>query len=94
MQTGAEGIYQATFYDGNWRGHADVLRRVEVPSDLGAWSYEVWDTKLARHVKGSAVLQLSLYTQMLGAAQGLTPEWMYVALGGSARSVARLRVGD
>ena len=53
MRAGADVIYQATFFDGRWRGHADFLVRVEVPSDLGPWSYEVWDTKLARHVKGA-----------------------------------------
>src|SRR5262245_36500084 len=41
MRDGADVIYQATFFDGRWRGHADFLRRVDVRSDLGAWSYEV-----------------------------------------------------
>ncbi|MEA3055275.1 MAG: hypothetical protein QOD30_707, partial [Actinomycetota bacterium] len=27
-----------------WRGHADFLERVDVPSMLGAWSYEPVDT--------------------------------------------------
>jgi predicted RecB family nuclease len=94
MQAGAQVIYQATFFNGRWRGHADFLRRVETPSDLGPWSYEVWDTKLARHVKGSAVLQLSLYSELLADVQGHVPEWMYVALGGSARAKERLRVGE
>ena len=47
MQAGADVIYQATFFDGRWRGHADFLLRVETPSTFGAWSYEVADTKLA-----------------------------------------------
>ncbi len=94
MRAGTELIYQATFFDGRWRGHADFLRRIEVPSELGQWSYEVWDTKLARHVKGSAVLQLSLYTDMLATLQGTTPAEMHVALGGSARTVEHLRVDD
>jgi predicted RecB family nuclease len=94
MRSGADVVYQATFFDGRWRGHADFLRRIEAPSDLGSWSYEVWDTKLARHVKGSAVLQLCLYSQMLADIQGRTPEWMTVALGGSAHAKERLRVSD
>ena len=94
MRAGADVVYQATFFDGRWRGHADFLRRVEEPSDLGPWSYEVWDTKLARHVKGSAVLQLWSYSDMLAAVQGCTPEWMTVALGGSAHAKERLRVSD
>ena len=94
MRAGAAVIYQAAFFDGRWLGFADFLRRVETPSELGPWSYEVWDTKLARHTKGSAVLQLSLYSEQLAALQGLRPELMHVALGGSARDVDHLRVAD
>ena len=35
----------------------------------GPWGYEVWDTKLARHAKASAVLQLCMYSDMLGRLQ-------------------------
>ena len=61
MAAGADVIYQATFFDGTWRGHADFLLRVDDPdrpSRWGPWHYEVADTKLARHVKASAVLQI------------------------------------
>src|SRR5579872_5422045 len=47
MRAGVPVIYQATFFDGRFLGHADFLYRVETPSQLGAWSYEVLDTKLA-----------------------------------------------
>ncbi|HTS15425.1 MAG TPA: TM0106 family RecB-like putative nuclease, partial [Candidatus Sulfotelmatobacter sp.] len=94
MRAGVEVIYQAAFFDGRWLGFADFLRRVEVPSELGGWSYEVWDTKLARHTKGSAVLQLALYSAQLARLQGHEPELMHVALGGSAREVDHLRVAD
>ena len=50
---GVDVIFQATFFDGRWRGHADFLVRAERPSRLGAWSYDVADTKLARHVKAA-----------------------------------------
>ena len=64
MAAGAEIIYQAVLFDGErWRGQADFLERVERPSALGAWSYEVADTKLARSVKPQAVLQLCLYSR-------------------------------
>jgi predicted RecB family nuclease len=78
MRSGADVIYQGAFIQDMWSGRADVLRRVEVPSALGAWSYEVIDTKLARETKGATVLQLSLYSELLSAVQGLTPEHMYV----------------
>ena len=90
-------IYQATFFDGTWRGHADFLLRVESPdrpSRFGPYHYEVADTKLARHVKASAVLQICTYVELLTGIQGIEPEWMHVALGGSARAVERLRVDD
>ena len=60
MRSGADAIYQGVLITSGWRGRADFLIRVDRPSVLGAWSYEVWDTKLARHVKPAHVLQLSL----------------------------------
>ena len=94
MRDGADVVYQATFFDGRWLGLADFLVRVDRPSELGGWSYEVVDTKLARHVKASALLQICSYVEQLTAFQGVEPEWMHVALGGSARTVARHRVAD
>src|SRR5690242_11608749 len=64
MAAGADVIYQATFFDGRFRGHADFLLRVESrdrPSRWGPYHYEVADTKLARRVKASAVLQICAY---------------------------------
>jgi predicted RecB family nuclease len=81
MRAGAEVIYQATFFDGRWRGHADFLLRVETPSDLGAWSYQVADTKLARKVKTAALLQMSNYSEQLSRIQGTYPHEMHVVLG-------------
>ena len=94
LRDGADVIYQATFFDGRWRGHADFLLRVDRPSLLGAWSYEVADTKLARHVKGSAILQICSYVEGLTRIQGVEPEHLHVALGGKARETATFRVAD
>jgi len=97
MAAGTDVIYQATFFDGTWRGHADFLLRVEAPDRPSVWGpyhYEVADTKLARHVKGSAILQICSYIDQLERLQGVRPEWLHVALGGSARTVERLRVDD
>jgi len=97
MAAGPDVIYQATFFDGTWRGHADFLLRIDAadrPSKWGPYHYEVADTKLARHVKASAVLQLCSYVDQLERVQGVRPEWMYVALGGSAHATERLRVDD
>ena len=48
MRAGDQVIYQAVFVDGDSRGIADFLVRVEAPSLPGGCSYEAWDTKLAR----------------------------------------------
>src|SRR5688500_13885793 len=97
MASAADVIYQATFFDGTWRGDADFLLRVddpERPSVWGPYHYEVADTKLARHVKASAVLQICSYIDQLERIQGVRPEWLHVALGGSSRTVEKLRVDD
>ena len=94
MRRGDEVIYQAAFFAGGWLGFADFLVRVETPSALGVWSYEIVDTKLARHTKASALLQICSYVEPVAALQGREPEWMYVALGGSEKKVERHRVSD
>jgi predicted RecB family nuclease len=82
MHDGAEVIYQGTFFQDNLRGHADFLFRVDRPSDLGAWSYEVGDTKLARRTKPHFILQLCFYSELLAAVQGGDPpELIHVILG-------------
>ncbi len=74
MRAGAQLIVQAALARDEWRGRPDVLVRVERPSALGAWSYEVEDTKLARETRAGAILQLGLYCELLEAEQGLRPE--------------------
>src|SRR5262245_34362052 len=81
MRAGADVIYQATFVRGEWRGRADFVMRVERPSQLGAWSYEALDAKLARAEKPVYVLQLCFYTEAIEAIQGVTPAAMRVLLG-------------
>jgi predicted RecB family nuclease len=94
LRRGAEVIYQATFFDGRWRGHADFLLRVDMPSELGSWSYEVADTKLARRAKAGAILQVCSYVEQLARVQGSTPERLHLVLGGSAHETATYRVAD
>lgn len=74
MRRGVDAIAQATLADGQWHGRADVLLRVERPSDLGAWSYEPVDTKLARETRGGTILQLLVYAELLTTLQGTLPE--------------------
>ncbi|HZT15683.1 MAG TPA: TM0106 family RecB-like putative nuclease [Gaiellaceae bacterium] len=81
MRTGVDVVYQAVFVDGDWRGVADFLLRVETPSALGCWSYEALDTKLARTAKPAYILQLCFYDEQLGRLQGRPPERIHVLLG-------------
>jgi len=90
MARGVDVIYQATFFDGRWRGHADFLLRVEGPSDLGDWHYEVADTKLALSVKGSALLQVCVYSERLARIQGREPLQVHVVTGDSTTHTLRL----
>jgi uncharacterized protein len=90
MREGVDVIYQATFFDGRWRGHADFLLRVDGPSDLGDWHYEVADTKLARSVKGSALLQVCVYSDRLTTVQGRAPVNIHVVTGDSITHTLRL----
>jgi uncharacterized protein len=81
MRDGVEVIYQGVFVEAPWRGIADFLMRVDRPSDLGNWSYEAADAKLARHPKPYFILQLCWYSEQLARLQGLAPERMQVVLG-------------
>ncbi|MEO8899148.1 MAG: TM0106 family RecB-like putative nuclease [Candidatus Dormibacter sp.] len=81
MREGADVIYQASFFDGRWRGHADFVCRVETPSALGSWSYEAYDTKLARTTTAGTLLQLGEYTRQIARLQGAAPHSLHVVLG-------------
>ena len=83
MRTGVDVIVQPTLAAGRWHGRADVLRRVEIPSDLGSWSYEPIDTKLSRETKAGTILQLSVYSEVLSQLQGRLPENMHVVVPGN-----------
>lgn len=94
MRRGPDIIVQAALHDGRWAGRADILRRVERPSDLGQWSYEVMDTKLARETRGGTVLQLCLYSDLLASTQGLQPHAAYVVAPWSDFEPQRFRLDD
>lgn len=94
MRDGRRLIFQAALFDGRWQGRADFLLRVDVPSALGAWSYVVADTKLARHVTPRTVHQVALYTRLVGSIQGLEHDHALVILGDHRRARVDLaRVG-
>jgi uncharacterized protein len=81
MRAGVEIIYQATLRDRCYVGHADFLRRVPLPSDLGDFSYEVLDTKLSRSTKAKFIIQLAFYSTLVAKVQKIEPRMMHVVLG-------------
>jgi predicted RecB family nuclease len=94
MRTGAEVIVQGAVGDGRWYGRPDVLLRVDSPSALGSWSYEVADTKLAVDTRAGTILQLGLYCDLLAGVQSLGPEYFYVVTTDKDAPVRAYRVND
>lgn len=90
LAAGPEVVFQGAFLSGNWGGWSDFLERVERPSALGDFSYEVTDTKLKRRPHPKHVLQLVLYSDLLTEVQGVAPEFAHVELGDGTRATLRL----
>lgn len=96
MREGWDVIYQGTLYDGEWLGFVDFLIKVNrpsgAPSAFGSWSYEVADAKLTREAKASAVLQTSVYSEMLARVQDVRPVRIHLYLGGATPRMASFRL--
>lgn len=91
MRRGVDVVYQATFFDGAWVGLADFLLKVPGRrSDLGDFSYDIADTKLARRLKVPALLQMATYAERLETLQGVPPQWLTVVTGDRAQHQWRL----
>lgn len=74
LAQGVDVVYQACFFDEHFRGHADFVIK-------GEGGYEVYDSKLARHVKPGALLQLAAYSEQLHRLGHPMPRQMHVWLG-------------
>ncbi|WP_159940247.1 MULTISPECIES: TM0106 family RecB-like putative nuclease [unclassified Nocardiopsis] len=97
MHEGAPVIYQASFHHPlaptphpvAFHGRADFLIRSDLDPATGqprtprptAWTYEPWDTKLARRPGPAAVLQLAAYAHAVTVATGHTPHRMHLRTG-------------
>ncbi len=82
LRSDAEVVYQATFFDGGFVGHADFLER----TDAG---WLVSDTKLARSASVPALLQIAAYAALLGSAGVPTAPVARLVVGsGDARDYA------
>ena len=81
LTEGSDIIFQAALLKGMWGGWSDFLMKVDRPSNLGGYSYEVADTKLKRKPHPKHILQLVLYSDLLAELQGVVPEYASVELG-------------
>ncbi|MHA7154828.1 TM0106 family RecB-like putative nuclease [Arthrobacter sp. TMN-50] len=84
LRSGADVVFQAAFFDGQFHGRSDFL--VRTPEG----QYAVWDTKLARHAKVSALLQLAAYGDQLLSASIPTASEVTLVLGNGAHSIHSL----
>ncbi|WP_144759676.1 TM0106 family RecB-like putative nuclease [Curtobacterium sp. 9128] len=81
MHDGADVLFQPTFHapatehEDGFIGFADFIIRNE------RGEYEVYDTKLARHAKISALLQLAAYAEQMRAHDIPTGEQVHLVLG-------------
>jgi predicted RecB family nuclease len=83
-------IFQGAFLDGPWQGYSDFLLKVDRPSALGDYSYEIADTKLSRSAKPKHLIQMCIYADLLAREQGVEPDRMHVVLGDG--TIATIRV--
>src|SRR3984893_17369004 len=91
LSKGPDVLSQGAFFASPWGGWSDFLIRVETPSALGAFSYEVVDTKLKRKPDPKHILQLVLYSDLLAEVQDREPEQAHIELGNGERFSFRLK---
>lgn len=82
MRSGVEYIWQASLRNHELRGSADLLQRIDKPSELGAWSYIPIECKLSSHPKPIYVVQACAYCELLEPILGERPEHFRLYLGG------------
>ncbi|MCU1402632.1 MAG: helicase, partial [Microbacteriaceae bacterium] len=85
LRSGVDVVFQAAFFDGRFLGYADFIIR----GDDGL--YEVYDTKLARKAKITALLQLAAYSDQLTRLGFETGERVHLWLGTGELSSHELR---
>lgn len=83
LSSDADVVYQAGFFDGRFTGWADFVVR-----EGDRWA--VVDTKLARSVKVTALLQLTAYADQLLTAGVPVTDDVHLVLGDRSRSSHRL----
>ena len=90
LRGGAAVVFQAAFFDGRFLGYADFIIRGEAGTDDVA-RYEIYDTKLARSAKITALLQLAAYSDQLLRMGIPIGENVHLLLGDGRTSSHRVR---
>lgn len=85
LRANVDVLYQATFFDGRLLGYADFIMK----NEHGA--YEVYDTKLARKAKITALLQLAAYADQLTRLGIAVGDSVHIILGDGRTSTHSLR---
>jgi predicted RecB family nuclease len=92
LKAGKDVVFQATFFDEpddsriGFVGFADFLVRVSTGSTDGGFVYQVWDTKLARKARVTALLQLAAYADQLRKLGIPVSDDTYLLLGSGEES--------
>jgi predicted RecB family nuclease len=86
MTAGRGVVHQACLSDDGWVGYADFLVRLDEPSALGDWSYEVYDAKLGLKPQPRHIFQLLFYNERLAHVQGRAPSQVHLVLGDNQTS--------
>ena len=98
FHSGPNALYQPTFFnrDGEigWIGRADFLIPKDLPSELGNYAFEPYDTKLARIAKVNALLQLCSYAEQIQAIQGTAPDEVHIVTGSSKEGTVSVRLSE
>ena len=81
MEKGVDIIFQGALQVEQFIARPDFIVRVDTPSKLGSYSYEVKDSKLSRSAKADAVLQLMHYSEVISHTQGFLPQHAFLILG-------------
>ena len=83
IKKGYDLIYKAYFIEGKFRGEADFIIKTKQKSNLGDYSYEVYDTKITKNLKPKHVLQVTAYSYLISKITGVLPKQMYLIDGNS-----------
>ncbi|TAJ49809.1 MAG: TM0106 family RecB-like putative nuclease [Herbiconiux sp.] len=85
LRAGADVVFQGVFFDGRFLGYADFLVKAGSTADRQP-VYEVYDTKLARRAKVTALLQVAAYADQLQRLGVPVGESVHLLLGDGSTS--------